>query len=240
MLTTLKRIIKQVVYSIVPPPYVPVSYSQAGEDAVLRFLFTDKKMPKISYLDLGTNLPDSGNNTYLFYRNGSRGVCVEADKTLIPQIEKVRPGDKVLNLGVAVSGQEAADFYVFDAKGMNTFDKGEADKRAAAGNYRLTETVKVKLLDINSIIRANFDRHPDLLSIDIEGLDLAVLKTLDFASYPIPVICAETCQYSENHVRAKNPAIAEFMSAQGYEIYADTYINTIFVRKAWFYANGSS
>ena len=240
MWTALKRAIKTIVYSIVPPPYVPASYSQAGEAAVLRFLFADKQMQKIAYLDLGTNAPDFGNNTYLFYRSGSRGVCVEADKTLIPTIEKIRPGDKILNVGISTTGQSVADFYIFDVKGISTFDRAEADKRAASGKYKLTETVKVNLVDINTMIRTNFDRYPDLLSIDIEGLDLAVLRSLDFETYPIPVVCAETCSYSENHVRPKNVGIAELMRSKGYEVYADTYINTIFVRRTWFYDGASS
>jgi FkbM family methyltransferase len=232
----LKRIIKQAVYSIVPPPYVPASYSQAGEDAILRFLFADKKMERISYLDVGTNVPDTGNNTYLFYRNGSRGVCVEADKTLIPEIARIRPGDKILNVGVSTDGSGEAEFYVFECKGISTFDKAEAERRAASGSYRMTEIAKVKLADINCILRDNFDSVPDLLSLDIEGLDMPVLRSLDFEKYPIPVVCVETCTYSETHLRPKDPSIAKFMLTQGYEVYADTYINTIFVRRTWFHA----
>lgn len=235
MMSSIKRIIKKVIYSIAPPPYVPASYSQAGEDAVLRFLFEDKKMKKISYLEIGTNIPDTGNNTYLFYRNGSRGVCVEADKTLIPQITQVRPEDKILNVGVSISNAKEAEFYIFNISGINTFDKEEAEKRAAYGTYKLVEVVKVPLVDINTLIAQNFDKYPDLLSIDIEGLDLDVLKSLDYEKYPLPVICVETCVYSENHIRPKDPAIAEFILSKGYEIYADTYINTIFVNKNWFY-----
>jgi FkbM family methyltransferase len=242
MLAGLKRIIRTVTYSIIPPPFVPdvpASYSQAGEDAILRFLLADKKMSRVSYLDVGTNVPDFGNNTYLFYRSGSSGVCVEADRTLIPEIARVRPRDKVLNVGVSTGGAAEADFYIFDAKGISTFNKAEADQRAASGHFKLTEVVKVKLADINSILRENFARCPDLLSIDIEGLDLAVLKTLDFERYPIPVICVETCRYSENHVRPKDHAIVDFMSTKDYEVYADTYINTIFVSRAWFYQSSA-
>jgi FkbM family methyltransferase len=237
MLTALKRLVKTVTYSIIPPPYVPASYSQAGEDAVLRFLLADKKVDHVSYLDIGTNAPDVCNNTYLFYRSGSTGVCVEADQTLIPDIKRVRPRDKILNVGVSIDGAEDADFFIFDAKGISTFDKGEADRRAASGHFKLKEIVKVKLIDINSILRDNFDRPPDFLSIDIEGLDLAVLKTLDFERYPIPIICVETCRYSENHVRPKDHAIAAFLALKDYEIYADTYINTIFVNRGWFYGS---
>jgi FkbM family methyltransferase len=233
--TRIKKLIETAVYKIIPLPSVPLSWSQAGEDAVLRFLFADRRISRISYLELGTNIPNGGNNTYLFYCNGSRGVCVEADKTLIPTIRKVRPEDKILNVGVAVENRNEADFYILDCTGMSTFDKDEAEKRAASGNFKIVEVVKVPLVDINTVIRDNFDRYPDLLSIDIEGLDLPVLKTLDFEKYPIPVICAETCMYSENHIRLKDNSIAEFMVSRGYEVYADTYINTIFVNKDWFY-----
>ena len=91
------------------------------------------------------------------------------------------------------------------------------------------------MVNINTLIAENFDDYPDLLSIDIEGLDLAVLKSLDYEKYPLPVICVETCTYSENHIRPKDPTIADFLSGKGYEVYADTYINTIFVNKKWFY-----
>ena len=79
-----------------------------------------------------------------------------------------------------------------------------------------------------------------MLSLDIEGLDLEVLKSLDFEKYPIPVICVETCTYSENHIRPKDKTILEFVMSKGYEVYADTYINTIFVNKAWFYKKDES
>jgi FkbM family methyltransferase len=211
------------------------TYSQAGEDAVLSFLFSDKKMNSVSYLDIGTNEPDSGNNTYLLYTRGNRGVCVEADKTLIPTIQKIRPKDKIINVGVAVSDLSEADFFIFDCKGLNTFDKNEAEKRAAFETFKIKEVVRVPLVSINQIIKENFITYPDFLSLDIEGLDIDVLKSLNFNKYPIPVICVETCTYSENHIRPKDITIAEFMIKQGYEVYADTYINTIFVNKNWFY-----
>ena len=211
------------------------TFSQAGEDAIVLFLSGDKKMDSISYLDIGTNIPDAGNNTYLFYKRGNRGVCVEADKTLLPRIQKVRPLDTIIHAGVAVSDETEADFYIFDIKGLNTFDKVEAEKKLASGRHKLIQLVKVPLIGINQIIRENFSPYPDFLSIDIEGLDLEVLKSLDFTKYPIPIICVETCTYSENHIRPKDGSIALFMNSKGYEVYADTYINTIFVHKDWFY-----
>ncbi len=212
------------------------SYSQAGEDAVLNFLFNDKKIQKISYLDIGTNTPDDCNNTYLFYKRGSRGVCVEADISLIPIIKRVRPDDVIINAGVAVSELKEAPFYLFNLTGLNTFDAVEAQNRISSGYYFITETVTVPLIKINDLISKNFKSYPDLLSIDIEGLDLIVLQSLNFDKYPIPVICVETCSYSECHIRPKDHSISDFMISKGYEMYADTYINSIFVHKEWFYS----
>jgi FkbM family methyltransferase len=215
-----------------------ISYSQAGEDAVLYFLMEDKKMGNFSYLDIGANMPDYGNNTYLFYTRGNRGVCVEADKTLLPRLKALRPEDTILHAGVAVGEEKQALFYVFNNRALNTFDKAEAEKRASYGQFKIEEVLPVRLVNINELISSHYKTYPDLLSLDIEGLDLAVLKSLDLHRFPVPVICVETCTYSENHIRLKNHDIAEYLGSRNYELYADTYINSIFVNKHWFYQTG--
>ena len=227
----MKRFLRKVLYK-----YKSTSYSQAGEDMIIRYLFRDiGKMDKITYLDLGTNLPDYGNNTYLFYKAKGKGVCVEANPTLIQEIKKIRPKDKIINAGVAVSSEKEADFYIFDVSAISTFNKKDAEFRNNSGSNKIVRVAKIPLININDLIIGNFLKMPDLLSIDIEGLDLSVLKSLDFKKFPIPVLCVETCTYSENHIRPKDHSIAELLYSKGYEIYADTYINTIFVNKEWFY-----
>jgi FkbM family methyltransferase len=236
MLSKLKRKIARFVYRIIPPPKVKgyYSFSQAGEDAVIDFLFKGIGIRRPSYLELGVFLPDISNNTYKYYLAGSKGVLIEADIDQISKIRRVRPNDTILNVGVGVFGENEADFYVFDARGLNTFDKEEALKREKQGTYKIVKVVRVALRPVNKIIEENFDTYPDFLSIDIEGLDLEVLKSLDLDKYPIPVICAETCTYSENHIKPKDVSISKFMETKGYFVYADTYINTIFVRSDWF------
>lgn len=211
------------------------SYSQAGEDAILRFLFNDFGLTKINYLDLGTNSPIFNNNTYWFYLNNSQGVCVEADLDLVKVIKKFRSRDIVIHAGVSISNESEALFYIFDQPALNTFDKNEAESRLKSGVNSLIKTINVPLLNVNNILKNYFTQTPDFLSIDIEGLDLDVLKSIDYIKYPIPVICVETCEYSENHIRPKNSNFETFLNSVGYEIYADTYINTIFVNKEWFY-----
>lgn len=234
MIKKLKYAITKITYLIIPPPYCRNSYSQSGEDVIIDFLLQGIGINRPLYLELGTNNPDWGNNTFFFYKKGATGVLVEADETFVPIIKKVRPNDKLLNIGVGLRNQETGDFYIFKDTGLNTFNKEEALFREKNGPSKIQKVVKLKLKPINEIIAENFDTIPDLLSIDIEGLDLPVLKTLDFDKYPIPIICAETCKYSQNHIKPKDNSISEFMSSKGYFVYADTYINTIFVNSEWF------
>ena len=231
-----KDIIKRIVFSFIthPSEYIKNSYSQAGEDAIIRFLFDSKKIKNPTYLDLGVYLPDYHNNTYLFYKLGARGVLVEADESLINRIKQARPGDKVLNIGVGVTDLSSSDFYIFNEPALNTFNREEAIHRENHGTYKIVKISHVSLKSINGIIIENFRTYPDFLSVDLEGLDLSVLKSLNFQKFPIPVICAETCTYSENHIKTKNNDLVDWMISQGYFVYGDTYINTIFVNNKWF------
>jgi FkbM family methyltransferase len=225
----IKRAIRKLVFN-----NPTLSYSQAGEDVVVMHLLNDIGIKQIKYLDIGANKPTFGSNTYLFYSRGNTGVLVEADPSLIPRLKSYRKRDEILNIGVAVSEEKELEFYIFNEPGANTFNKEEALKRDQQGLHKIVDTIKVPLISINELIKNNFKTYPDFMSIDIEGLDLEVLKSLDIAKYPIPIICVETCQYSTNHIRPKDLSIGEFMKSIGYFAYGDTYINTIFVNENWF------
>jgi FkbM family methyltransferase len=204
---------------------------------IISSLFTNYGKTQIKYLDIGTNDPILFSNTYKFSVGGSNGVCVEANAAFIPAIKKMRHNDVVINAGVSVNGNGVADFYVFkdDVSGLNTLDKKIAESIEKQGLHKIKWIEKVPLVTINDLIKDNFTNYPDFLSIDIEGSDLPVLETLDFNAYPIPVICVETCIYNTGHIFQKNNAIIDFMLTKNYEVYADTYVNTIFVHKDWFY-----
>ncbi len=89
------------------------------------------------------------------------------------------------------------------------------------------------LVPINHIIADNFEgRAPHFLSLDVEGLDLDVLKGLDFDRFAPDVVCVETLEYDQHQASLKKNDIIEFMLARKYVAYADTRVNTIFCRAA--------
>jgi len=161
-------------------------------------------------------------------------VLVEADPSLIHAIRRLRNRDTVLNVGVGIDDSPSKRFFIFECSGINTFDEKEAADRDQNSSTKIKAVIDVPMMTANKIISEYLPRMPDFLSIDIEGLDLAVLKTLDFERYPIPVICAETCLFSETHIKGKDQEIERFLAKRGYFVYADTYVNTIFVNREWF------
>jgi FkbM family methyltransferase len=247
--TSIKEIFKwilpygivQFVRAAINPPYTQlhnVTYSQSGEDTIISHLLTDYGKYRIKYLDIRTDGLILFSNTYRLYLEGSNGVCVENNTALISAIKKMRPNDTIISTNIAANSNGKANFYMSqdDKSELHSSDKEESTECVEYQDSHKTKTNQtIPLVTINDLIKNNFVSYPDFISIDVEGSDLDVLKTLDFDIYPIPVICVRTCLYSNNLIIRKNVTIIDFMLTKNYEIYADTYVNTIFVHKDWFY-----
>jgi len=211
------------------PEGMTTSYAQFGEDVNVAWILDQLNLTRTTYLDIGAYLPIFANNTYLLYQRGSRGVLVEPNIDLIPELRAKRPGDTVLNVGVGVTEQGAADFYCMSLPEWNTFDKDEAEGRVSAhgGRVKIERVVKMPLITINRIMADHFPPSgPDFLSIDIESLDLAVLKTLDFTRFRPKVMCVETLVTMTSRM---DPETTKFLASHGYEVRGMTIANTIYM-----------
>ena len=205
------------------------TYSQTGEDKILKHLFNCYNKSKISYLDIGTNYPVIHNNTYLFYRMGGSGVCVEPNPEFAEMIGKVRSRDKCLNVGLGTIDGEVGDFYCMTAHTLNTFSKEVAEALNAEGKYKIKDVKKIPLRNINSIIKENFDAAIDLVSIDVEGWNEKIVESFDFSQIRPFCFCVETTTFSETNNEEKLTEIFDVFGKNDYRVYADTHINTIFL-----------
>ena len=209
------------------------SYSQSGEDMIIDFVFKALEISNPIYLDLGAHHPRKLNNTHCLYLAGSRGVNVEADPVLHEVFLKERPRDINLNIGVGDSEENILPFYVMSTPTLNTFSKQEAERYEALGTFKIERVIDIPVLNVNEIICKYFDgQSPDLITIDVEGLDQKIVESLDLVSYRPTVICVETITFSDNFSGEKIDAIQEHLLSKGYFLYADTFINSIFVDKA--------
>ena len=218
-----------------PPAAEPegkqTSFAQSGEDLVISFLFEYLlSLAAPTYLDIGAWHPTIHNNTFLFYQRGARGVLVEPNDEYCRLLTDVRPGDAILCAGVGTGAGTEADYYMLTGSGLNTFSKEQAERveQSSKGRHRILKVVKKPLLNINDVIAKHFAKAPDLVSVDVEGLDLAILKSLDFARYRPRVFCVETLVVGTSKYV---PEVGEFLADHGYVARGMTVPNTIFVDK---------
>ena len=79
------------------------SYSQEGEDMVLRSFFEGKKNYKGFYIDVGAHHPYRYSNTLYFYKKGWCGINIEPTPGAIKTFNFFRR--RYININFGISGQ---------------------------------------------------------------------------------------------------------------------------------------
>jgi len=198
-----------------------ISFSQYGEDLIIKDILKKDGVEEITYIDIGTHHPYFGNNTYLLYKSGGRGVLVEPNSEMCEVIKKKRPKDICLNMGVGAQDGEA-DFYEFEQSTRSTFSKIDAEEQEKKTGQK-PKIIKQKNISLNSIIEKYFNNKDiSLVSIDAEGLDFDILSGFSFSKRP-KVFCVESNE--------KDKRVENLMKDRGYSLVAQIFQNAIFVDK---------
>ena len=217
---------------VLPKGYSMISFAQEGEDIILLNLFKRLNMNAISYCDIGANEPYRFSNTYLLENNLfiKKGVLIEANPALVSSLKKERKRALCINRGIVVGGsQENLPFYCFESMTLSTFSYETAMDYQKKG-YKLKEVLQVKCEGINDILFKYFHNELDLLSIDIEGMDGDVIRDINLTQCKPKVICVETSGFCMGKDEDGEQLI-DYLVKNGYMVYADTFLNTIFVLK---------
>lgn len=210
--------------------YRKMSYSQCGEDLIVDYVFRLRSVNYPSYLDIGAHHPYWISNTALFYERGCRGINIEANPQLIPLFQRSRPED--INLNIGVGDQEGQlDFYVMEDSSLSTFSQQERDHLLGVGKPQAA-VIPVKIRTVSSVISESFDGNfPDFLTLDAEGMDLAILRSIDYERYSPKVICVEAAEYSPTGAGARRVELIDFLLSKNYIEYANTNLNAIMVKR---------
>ena len=150
------------------------------------------------YIDIGAGTPIEASNTYLFYRRGWRGICIDPI-AINEKLHKVfRPHDKFLRLIVGNS-LGRVKFFEFIPSGYSTTDQKAATELLKKQGVFLIHTRFIQGITLASIAPNVSPESATLLSIDAEGEDLDVLKSNDFKLFsPRVIICEDYKIYSES------------------------------------------
>lgn len=203
---------------------VEVSFSQSGEDILSLYALRRLGITVPSYIDIGANHPTKFSNTYLFYLLGGRGLNIEPDPEMAALIRKERPRDETLNVG---AGREAGEleFFIMAQSAFNTCSRSEAEEVQRTSGIALRKTMKIEVVNVGALLRER-GFSPDFMNVDVEGMDMDILASIDWERNRPGVVCVETVDYT---TQQKRPEVTEFMRSKDYAPYADTFLNTIFI-----------
>lgn len=207
------------------------SYSQYCEDVML---FNAMKPGRRGfYVDVGAYDPIEGSNTYKLYRRGWSGLTVEPNPGAAWKFKTIRPRDEHLVMGVS---KEPATlrYYAFDVAMLNTTDAERAQSLEQSG-FGPARVHDIACEPLNAVLGQHApDRHVDVLNVDCEGLDLAVLQSLDFAQRrPTVVMVEDLDRYYEFAGPDTVTPIARFMREQDYSLLAQLLFTSIYVALDW-------
>lgn len=205
------------------PDFSVKSYSHEGEDMILKKIF-DKKANGF-YVDVGAHHPQRFSNTYLFYDLGWNGINIDPLPGGMAAFNKLRPRDKNLEIGISDSEEEIV-YYAFKETALNTFSKELGEKRKLRGCEIVREELK-KVCPLYKVLDEHMEhgQKVDFLSIDVEGLEMKVLKSNAWDRYRPDIILVECLDFDLS--MPENHPVYIYLTNIGYRIIAMT-INTVF------------
>ncbi len=204
------------------------SYSQEGEDMVLRSFFEGQKNYEGFYVDIGAHHPYRFSNTNYFYKKGWRGINVEPTPGAIKAFNMFRRRDINLNIGISGKSDKLL-FYCFNEPALNGFSKEVSeDRNKTSKKYKIIQEIPVETHPLSYVLDNYLPKGQqiDFFTIDVEGLDLEVLRSNDWEKYKPTYILVED---SINFTSLADSEVNSFLEKQGYRIIAKT-LRTLFFK----------
>jgi FkbM family methyltransferase len=202
-------------------------YSQSGQDAFVLYYFKNKRNG--TFIDIGANDGVSLSNTYYLEKDlGWSGICFEPIPDIFAKLNKNRTCVKI-NGGI--SDKESIEKFTF-VDGPSHMLSGMSKEYDPRHRQRIEKEVsvlggKVVELDIqcyvlNDILEQHGMSDIDYLSIDTEGNEFKILKTIDFDRFNIQVM---TIENNYNDVAQTN-----YIIGKGYKLMGTLEADEIFVK----------
>jgi len=209
--------------SILSYKYLRTSWSQFAEDLLLAEILRDALSPGF-YVDVGCYHPIIYSNTYLFYRRGWSGVCVDPSPVTATEWGNHRPRDIMVTAGVN-SKESSMYYFQFDDNSPCNRLVSEEERPQLESTLKPDRLSKINVLPLAQLLQQNVPagKRIDLMSIDCEGLDLEVLKSNDFDRFRPRALVVE------DHDLSSETEIGVFMKSVGMRFVAQALISKIFV-----------
>lgn len=142
------------------------TYSQEGEDIILRKLFHGQTTGL--YVDIGAHHPFRYSNTYWFYKRGWRGINIDATPGSMKAFKMTRPHDVNIESAIGKS-KRSVTYYLFSDAAFNTMSKPVCDALLKNKQTTLIKTVQIPIRPLADILD---DVIPQNTTIDFFTIDV--------------------------------------------------------------------
>ena len=156
------------------------------------------------YIDIGCYHPLKYSQTYKLYKLGWSGINLDISKESIDLFESFRSKDKNLNIGI--SNKAGFENFYFTKK-ISTTNSLNNKYLKESINFKKKFLRKIQTQTIDQLFEENNISEVDFLKIDCEGMDLSIIKTLDFSKYKINFLSIEFLYESGNFIIKQNKNI---------------------------------
>lgn len=191
------------------------SYSQHGEDVIVSNIRHKQGRSSTGfYIDIGANEPCRLSNTYLFYRQGWRGILVDPDVFNCLLLRLFRPRDLVL-CAAAASAPGVLRFFEAAAS-VNSSVVAQASTTAR----RSSLAAAIQLDDLLPFVEGT---EIELLSIDAEGFEVPILKGAEKLLGHCRIVCVED--------NAQREAIEALLVSKGFALIQRAGCNLLYGRE---------
>ena len=205
-------------------------YSQFGEDTILEKYLQENTG---FYLDIGSGDPVRSSNTFFLYKKGWSGILIDPLTRNIFSSKIIRRKDKIIQGLVGATNRSYLFFEMYPYE-YSTTNSEKVKWLTDKGRARLVKKVQLNTFSVSELnLNINLDQA-SLLSVDCEGLDLEVLKTIDLKTIKFRVICAEDYDFN---LMSKSSEINQYLNENGYEIVDRAGPSSIYVKSSWLQEN---
>jgi FkbM family methyltransferase len=156
------------------------------------------------YIDIGCYHPLKYSQTYKLYKLGWSGINLDISKESIDLFKSFRSKDKNLNIGI--SNKAGFENFYFTKK-ISTTNSLNNKYLKESINFKKKFLRKIQTQTIDQLFEENNISEVDFLKIDCEGMDLSIIKTLDFSKYKINFLSIEFLYESGNFIIKQNKNI---------------------------------
>jgi FkbM family methyltransferase len=188
-----------------------MSYSQLGQDLEVLKFYHNKKNG--FFIEIGASDGITLSNTYLLETKYNwKGICVEPIPKKFELLSKNRPNSLCCNKAVYNKSDKNVIFDIANNYDLLSGISANIDshKHEVDCNKTQITVTTISFNDLLEIVKAPL--FIDYLSLDTEGSELEILKSVNFKKYTFGLIDVE-----HNYVEPRRTQIRNLLKSNGYE-----------------------